>query len=375
LSRIISFRLFKERTFCYILEGIVLNTNMGGFRVRRTTVITVFLLTVLGFFVLTSRGRIEAETPGAAKYICAGVWGSRGSDDGEFIDPAGIAVALDGTVYVVDSSNYRIQYFTSNGSFLGKWGSKGEEAGEFVSPEGIGVSPQGDVYVTDIKTNRVQCFTSTGSYLREWRFESAEPGQYWEGESPDTPVAIEVSPNGHVYVVGDMSGEIREYTPTGSLIREWGYMGYWGPGEPGWYAGALPPAGSLWLPYGIAVAPNGDVYVADTGSDRVQYFSPTSYFKGMWGETGRGQGEFRWPGSITVSNNGDVYVADQLNARVQLFSASGSYVTEWGVEGYGKGEFTGLSDVAVGPDGAVYTTESRVHRVQIFTNASRETQR
>jgi len=340
--------------------------------VRRTTVITVFLLTVLGFFVLTSRGRFEAETPGSAKYVCAGVWGSRGSDDGDFISPAGIAVASDGTVYVVDRSNYRIQYFTPTGSFLGKWGSKGEGPGEFVSPEGIAITPQGDVYVTDIKTNRVQCFTSAGSYVREWRFESAEPGQYWEGESPDTAVAIDISPNGRVYVVGDMSDEVREYTPAGSLIREWGDTSYWGPGEPGWYAGAPPPAGSLWSPYGIAVASNGDVYVVETGSDRVQYFSPNGSFKGMWGKSGREQGDFRSPGSIAVSTNGDVCVADRLNARVQLFSASGSFITHWGVKGYGWGEFTSLSDVAVGPDGTVYTTESGAHRVQYFRRSGED---
>jgi tripartite motif-containing protein 71 len=338
----------------------------------RVKVVPVCGLAALNLLMVGSPGGSVAEAPAAVKYVCAGVWGWRGTEDGDFINPGGIAVASDGTVYVVDRSNWRVQYFTPTGSFLGKWGSKGERAGEFISPRGIAVSPQGDVYVTDVETNRVQCFTSAGSYVREWHFESDEPGQYWQGEEYDAPIDIAAGPNGRIYILGDMSDQVHEYTPVGSLVCEWGDMSYWGPGVEGWSYGAPGPAGNFWNANGIAVAPNGDVYVADTGYHRVQYFSATGSFKGMWGEEGNEKGEFEYPRSLAVSRDGDLYVADRGNARVQLFSASGSFITQWGVEGYGWGEFAGLSDVAIGPDGTVYATEKDGDRVQFFTRTSHE---
>src|SRR5262249_24854203 len=63
-------------------------------------------------------------------------WGSLGSGDGQFFDPALMAVDRDGTVFVADTDNERIQKFTSAGSFLGKWGTPGNEPGQFAAPQG-----------------------------------------------------------------------------------------------------------------------------------------------------------------------------------------------------------------------------------------------
>ncbi len=76
-------------------------------------------------------------------------WGTKGSDTGQFITPTGIDSATDGSVYVADSANNRIQQFTYNGTFIKQWGSHGSEAGQLNNPTAITVATDGSVYVVD----------------------------------------------------------------------------------------------------------------------------------------------------------------------------------------------------------------------------------
>ena len=83
---------------------------------------------------------------------------SKGSGDGQVDSPRGVAVRADGTVYVADTGNSRIQVFDAGGAFLGTWGDHGSGAGQFRLPVGVAVSPTGIVYVADPLNHRVQAF-------------------------------------------------------------------------------------------------------------------------------------------------------------------------------------------------------------------------
>jgi tripartite motif-containing protein 71 len=61
-------------------------------------------------------------------------------------------------VYVSDYNNHRVQKFDSEGNFITKWGSKGTGDGEFVNPNGIAMDSSGNVYVADAGNNRIQVF-------------------------------------------------------------------------------------------------------------------------------------------------------------------------------------------------------------------------
>jgi DNA-binding beta-propeller fold protein YncE len=97
-----------------------------------------------------------------AKFDSTGVyisnWGSEGSGDGQFFGPKGMEVAPDGSVYVADEGNDRIQKFTSDGTFLTKWGGTGTGDGLFKSPRGIATDSSGNVYVADRLNHRIQKF-------------------------------------------------------------------------------------------------------------------------------------------------------------------------------------------------------------------------
>ncbi len=123
--------------------------------------------------------------------------------------------------------------------------------------------------------------------------------------------------------------------------------------------------GEFQYPTGIAIGAGGNIYVADTGNDRIQVFSSTGTYVTRWGGSGTGNGQFRGPRGIAVAANGNVYVADGSNDRIEVFNSSGTYITQWGSTGIGNGQFHGPSWVAVGEGGAVYVVDS--DRIQVFT--------
>ncbi|MDQ7833327.1 MAG: hypothetical protein RDU30_16475, partial [Desulfovibrionaceae bacterium] len=133
------------------------------FSARRIARLMCFLLAMIFMLVSFSAQAHSAEPP-----VFAGKWGSHGTGDGQFNLPKGIAVAPDGSVYVADSDNYRIQKFSSNGTFLGKWGSYGHGDGQFYAPCAIAVAPDGSVYVSDLIIRNIQRFSANGTFLGKW---------------------------------------------------------------------------------------------------------------------------------------------------------------------------------------------------------------
>jgi DNA-binding beta-propeller fold protein YncE len=83
-------------------------------------------------------------------------------------------------------------------------------------------------------------------------------------------------------------------------------------------------------PADVAVAPNGDIYVADGyANSAVHRFAPTGKWKQTWGRPGSGGGEFTTPHAIWVDREERVLVADRENNRIQVFTADGEHVDSW----------------------------------------------
>jgi hypothetical protein len=85
-------------------------------------------------------------------------WGVKGSGQGEFSYPSGIAVDAAGTVYVADTFNHRIQQFDNAGNFMSEWGSEGNGDGAFNLPFGVATDSSDTIYVADTFNNRIQIF-------------------------------------------------------------------------------------------------------------------------------------------------------------------------------------------------------------------------
>jgi DNA-binding beta-propeller fold protein YncE len=108
-------------------------------------------------------------------------------------------------------------------------------------------------------------------------------------------------------------------------------------------------------PSGIAIAPNGDIFVTDGHgkNDRVVKFSKDGKFIKAWGHHGAGPGEFDQPHDISIGGSQNhVYVADRSNSRVQIFDQDGNFIAAWP-------QFGRPSAVYVSKDDTLYVSDSQ----------------
>lgn len=124
------------------------------------------------------------------------VIGSRGNGDGQFNVPLQATVGADGTLYVLDSGNFRVQAFDRDGKFLHAFGGVGTDIGKLARPRGIAVDDEGHIYVTDGAFNNFQIFDAQGQLLLGIGQGAEEnyPGQYGSLNG------IAVDETGRVYV-------------------------------------------------------------------------------------------------------------------------------------------------------------------------------
>ena len=170
------------------------------------------------------------------------------------------------------------------------------------------------------------------------------------------PAGVAVDPDGCIYVADAGSHHVRVFDRMGQPLRAWGGFGH--------------DLGRMVRPSALAVAEDGSVYVVDTGNHRIQVFDGAGAFLREWGRFGRGTGQFNRPGGVAV--DGDrVYVADEGNCRVQVFDRSGGFVLAFGECGRESGRFNRPVDVTVAPDGNLFVADADNSRVQRFDRTGR----
>jgi DNA-binding beta-propeller fold protein YncE len=180
------------------------------------------------------------------------------------IDPKNAAQAPDGRVYVVEGKANRVTVLNPDGSVQRTFGSSGQGDGQFNEPWGIAIGPDGDVYVADTWNHRIQRFTADGQFVARF-------------------------------------GRLGEATS--------------GPAQDG---------GVFWGPRALAIGPDGELFVTDTGNKRVEVFDLDGHFKRAFGGEGSNPGQFREPVGISVDADGTLWVADAWNNRVQHLDKNGA---------------------------------------------------
>ena len=206
-----------------------------------------------------------------------GRWGEHGSGDGQLDRPSGIAFDQEENLYVADTLNHRVQKFTRDGTFLMGWGSYGDGAGQFNMPWGIKVDELGDVYVADWRNDRVQKFGPGGELIFAFGGPGSGPGEF------NRPAGLDVDADGDIYVADSGNNRVQLFSPEGRYVERFsGDATLSKQGLAYLVNNAKPlrlremadlePQKRFREPKGVRVDPNGRMYVADSGSYRVQVY-------------------------------------------------------------------------------------------------------
>jgi predicted membrane-bound mannosyltransferase/sugar lactone lactonase YvrE len=232
-----------------------------------------------------------------------------GIGPGQFQSPQGISVAEDGSIYVADSLNHRLQKFDRNGEFITAIGGPAESSnpGLFREPWDVATAPDGSIYVADTWNHRVQHFNADGAYMNGWGVEGNTGGQ--------------------------------------------------ATGDPGVFFG----------PRGIAADRDGSILVSDTGNKRVQIFDGTGTFVSQFGGSGLQPGQLDEPVGIDTDAAGNVAMADTWNGRVQTFNANGTPIASWEIDGWLEKEKVGKPYLAMDQQGRVYVADQAGLRILVFS--------
>lgn len=235
--------------------------------------------------------------------------------------------------------------FVGSGDFryaaLGAWGEL-PEGWSFGEVAAVATDSQGTVTVFNRGEQPVIRLNSEGKFLSSW------------GEGVfRRPHGLCIAPDDTLFYIDDLDHTVHHYTPDGQLLLKLGESGR--PSATGAtsvdYRTIQRAGAPFHFPTDLAVAPGGDLYVADGyGNARIHRFSPDGQLLQSWGEPGDGPGQFHVPHGIAVGADGRVWVADRENCRIQLFDADGQYLTEWR-------DLARPCAVFLDPNGVVYVAE------------------
>jgi sugar lactone lactonase YvrE len=259
----------------------------------------------------------------------------------------------------------------------GKWtkspASPGGEAANLSEPLGAAVDSRGNVWVTDSGHNRVEEFSPAGVFLMafgsgvkdgkaevETCTESCRSGVSGSGAGQfKTPWGIAFAPNGDLWVVDSENHRVEEFTPTGTYIRQ------------------ITSSGMSEGPYPVkrlAIDKEGNLWVSEPGSGQVEEFKESGT-----PEPSHKIVSLNIPTGIAIDKEGNVWVAEEGNQRLDEYSSAAAFIrtTGWGVKdgksepetctascqpgipGTGNGQFDAPKSVVIDEKGNVWVINSQ----------------
>ena len=247
-------------------------------------------------FVLTRGAQPLMEFDGSGNFI-------RALGAGLLERPHGLRIDAHDNIWIADGGAHIVLKLNPQGRIvlvLGVKGSAGEwhEAGFlrlFNEPNDVAFGPGGDIYVTQGHgkgDSRVLKFDRDGNFIKTWGGKGAAPGQF------NVPHSIAIDAQGLVYVADRGNKRIQVFDADGQYIRDWVYFG---------------------TPAGLYIGADPYIYLANGHHGQIIRLDMSGRILGMTGTTGKAPGQYGEAHFIAVAPTGEIYVADTLNWRVQKY--------------------------------------------------------
>jgi DNA-binding beta-propeller fold protein YncE len=227
----------------------------------------------------------------------------RSFGEGRYVRPHGMRVDPEGNIWMTDVNGHTVTKMSAGGDVLltlgtrGQPGSWDEAAGTrlLYEPADIGFGPGGDVFIVQGHgrgEGRVLRFDKSGRFLKSWGGKGSAPGQF------DQPHAILIDRQGVVYVADRENLRVQIFDTDGRFIKSWKFAG---------------------LPCGLLVGPDQQMYLATGFSGQILKLDANGKAVAAMGQPGKALGEFGEAHYLAIAPSGDLYVADTINAVLHRY--------------------------------------------------------
>ena len=318
-------------------------------------------------------------------------------------DPQGVAVDAAGNIYIADTGDNRIrmvQAATGNiVAFVGNWnipvcavptnacgdGGRAVDASLGPGPIGIALDGKGSVYIADTGDNRVRVINTATHKINAFAGSGNLCSPIWatcgDGGTPTAaamgpPHGLAVDGAGNVYIADSRDNRIR-LVKSGQINTFAGTVGQNNHGFGG--DGGSPTSALLAAPNGVFVDSSGNIYISDTGNQRVREIKAnvniinTILGGGNGGDGGAATAaQLANPFAVALDSAGNYYIADTANNRIR--EVSGGMIST--VAGHGEADYSGdngpplsatlnaAEGVAVDASGNIFIADSLNRRVR-----------
>jgi len=260
-------------------------------------------------------------------------FGTYGTGNGQFNQVTSVAVDPQGNLWVVDYSNHRVQKLDPNGNFLMGIGegtvwtsgppptpAAGSADSWFSYPHYTKVDRSGNIWVSDASNFRIQEFAPNGTFIRgigngtTWTGAAPAPapgsGNAYFGSAPmGAPVGFDFDAQGNLWVCDRSNNRVEKFDSSGNFLVAYGSAGSGN--------------GQFNANDAIAIDGAGNLWVSDYYGQRIEKFDPSFNYLGQIssaGATGSAPGTFNVPRGLNFDSNGNLLAADWSNHRVQRFA-------------------------------------------------------
>ena len=307
-----------------------------------------------GFLYAADGAVVRRISPTGTADIAAGGGNPAFGDDGpaavaRLNHPSGVAADALGNLYIADRDNHRIRRVTPDGLITtiagtGEAGNGGDGglavAAQLNSPSAVNLDTAGNLYIADTGNHRVRVVTAWGQIVPV------------VSTGLDSPVSVAADGNGYLYLADASSGKIVRVAPTGIMTTV---------------------LDGLQSPHCLALDRKHNLYFTEAGGKHVRRLGPggdvTSFGEGIWSV----------PRGIAANDAGDLWVADSGLQRILHIDSVGhvTAVAGDGSPGFkgdpGAALAAGLGypwDIAAGPAGTLYIADLDNNRIRRLVPAA-----